>query len=189
PQMVVVNLYRAATVISRLSRKHLSVDGAVFVLHGWIANAGDEFARLSRAIVARDHEGRDKLLQQPLLQIVTQAVAIGIAMRWLNLLSARRRSNQKQCCGSKQKRSRRPHRHVLCLLKHCCHTERHSDLANDCTVTGDYPTLMPAAQRGRLAQLVRAPALQAGCRGFESLTAHHPFAPDRLRFERNQECR
>ena len=27
--------------------------------------------------------------------------------------------------------------------------------------------------RGRLAQLVRAPALQAGCRGFESLTAHH----------------
>ncbi len=26
---------------------------------------------------------------------------------------------------------------------------------------------------GRLAQLVRAPALQAGCRGFESLTAHH----------------
>ena len=28
------------------------------------------------------------------------------------------------------------------------------------------------AARGRLAQLVRAPALQAGCRGFESLTAH-----------------
>src|ERR1700761_8206549 len=27
---------------------------------------------------------------------------------------------------------------------------------------------------GRLAQLVRAPALQAGCRGFESLAAHHP---------------
>src|SRR5215472_17280292 len=26
---------------------------------------------------------------------------------------------------------------------------------------------------GRLAQLVRAPALQAGSRGFESLTAHH----------------
>ena len=26
--------------------------------------------------------------------------------------------------------------------------------------------------RGRLAQLVRAPALQAGCRGFKSLTAH-----------------
>ena len=25
---------------------------------------------------------------------------------------------------------------------------------------------------GRLAQLVRAPALHAGCRGFESLTAH-----------------
>ena len=31
-------------------------------------------------------------------------------------------------------------------------------------------------QVGRLAQLVRAPALQAGCRGFESLTAHQdPF--------------
>jgi hypothetical protein len=28
------------------------------------------------------------------------------------------------------------------------------------------------ARCGRLAQLVRAPALQAGCRGFESLTAH-----------------
>ncbi len=28
-------------------------------------------------------------------------------------------------------------------------------------------------ERGRLAQLVRAPALQAGSRGFESLTAHH----------------
>ena len=27
-------------------------------------------------------------------------------------------------------------------------------------------------RRGWLAQLVRAPALQAGCRGFESLTAH-----------------
>jgi hypothetical protein len=31
----------------------------------------------------------------------------------------------------------------------------------------------PSAVRGRLAQLVRAPALQAGSRGFESLTAHH----------------
>ena len=30
-----------------------------------------------------------------------------------------------------------------------------------------------AASRGRLAQLVRAPALQAGGLGFESLTAHH----------------
>ena len=29
---------------------------------------------------------------------------------------------------------------------------------------------------GRLAQLVRAPALQAGSRGFESLTAHHLLA-------------
>ena len=29
-----------------------------------------------------------------------------------------------------------------------------------------------AISSGRLAQLVRAPALQAGCRGFESLTAH-----------------
>ena len=29
------------------------------------------------------------------------------------------------------------------------------------------------AERGRIAQLVRAPALQAGCRGFESLSAHH----------------
>ena len=29
--------------------------------------------------------------------------------------------------------------------------------------------------RGRLAQLVRAPALQAGGLGFESLTAHHYF--------------
>ena len=28
------------------------------------------------------------------------------------------------------------------------------------------------SEKGRLAQLVRAPALQAGCRGFESLTAH-----------------
>ena len=30
-----------------------------------------------------------------------------------------------------------------------------------------------AAGSGWLAQLVRAPALHAGCRGFESLTAHH----------------
>ena len=30
-----------------------------------------------------------------------------------------------------------------------------------------------SSPRGRLAQLVRAPALQAGSRGFESLTAHH----------------
>src|SRR6202451_4075373 len=36
--------------------------------------------------------------------------------------------------------------------------------------TGDCP-----GSDGRLAQLVRAPALQAGCRGFESLTAHHSF--------------
>src|ERR1035438_8906940 len=33
--------------------------------------------------------------------------------------------------------------------------------------------------RGRLAQLVRAPALQAGSRGFESLTAHHTPFQDR----------
>ena len=32
--------------------------------------------------------------------------------------------------------------------------------------------VLPVAS-GRLAQLVRAPALQAGSRGFESLTAHH----------------
>ena len=31
------------------------------------------------------------------------------------------------------------------------------------------------ARSGRIAQLVRAPALQAGCRGFESLSAHHFF--------------
>jgi hypothetical protein len=31
---------------------------------------------------------------------------------------------------------------------------------------------LPLRLCGRLAQLVRAPALQAGCRGFESLTAH-----------------
>jgi hypothetical protein len=31
-----------------------------------------------------------------------------------------------------------------------------------------------ARRSGRLAQLVRAPALQAGSRGFESLTAHQP---------------
>ena len=36
-------------------------------------------------------------------------------------------------------------------------------------------TLSEVAWNGRLAQLVRAPALQAGCRGFESLTAHHLF--------------
>jgi hypothetical protein len=29
---------------------------------------------------------------------------------------------------------------------------------------------------GLLAQLVRAPALQAGCRGFESLTAHQTLS-------------
>src|SRR6185437_572904 len=34
------------------------------------------------------------------------------------------------------------------------------------------PRTQPSRPRGRLAQLVRAPALQAGCRGFESLTAH-----------------
>ena len=33
-------------------------------------------------------------------------------------------------------------------------------------------TLAKDPETGRLAQLVRAPALQAGCRGFESLTAH-----------------
>src|SRR5207245_9457463 len=34
---------------------------------------------------------------------------------------------------------------------------------------------------GRLAQLVRAPRLDRGCRGFESLTAHRPFTPCRIR--------
>ncbi len=38
------------------------------------------------------------------------------------------------------------------------------------------PLRYTPSSRGRLAQLVRAPALQAGCRGFKSLTAHHtPF--------------
>ena len=32
-------------------------------------------------------------------------------------------------------------------------------------------------QDGRLAQLVRAPRLHRGCRGFESLTAHHLLIP------------
>ena len=34
------------------------------------------------------------------------------------------------------------------------------------------PYTKAGPHNGRLAQLVRAPALQAGCRGFESLTAH-----------------
>ncbi len=34
---------------------------------------------------------------------------------------------------------------------------------------------------GRLAQLVRAPALQAGGRRFEPCTAHHPAIPQRGR--------
>jgi hypothetical protein len=34
---------------------------------------------------------------------------------------------------------------------------------------------------GRIAQLVRAPALQAGCRGFESLSAHHHFLENQLK--------
>ncbi len=33
-------------------------------------------------------------------------------------------------------------------------------------------SVLPSIPVGRLAQLVRAPALQAGCRGFESLAAH-----------------
>jgi hypothetical protein len=36
----------------------------------------------------------------------------------------------------------------------------------------------PPRQSGRLAQLVRAPALQAGCRGFESLTAHQDLVSE-----------
>ena len=39
-------------------------------------------------------------------------------------------------------------------------------------VAGDAVAVSPFP-KGRLAQLVRAPALQAGSRGFESLTAHH----------------
>src|SRR5260370_24467863 len=46
---------------------------------------------------------------------------------------------------------------------------------------------------GRLAQLVRAPALQAGGRRFEPCTAHHPCAPpfrgDLLQFVRTLPCR
>ena len=44
-----------------------------------------------------------------------------------------------------------------------------------------------AATRGRLAQLVRAPALQAGSPGFESLTAHH--ASDLLKLVFSQPSR
>ena len=40
--------------------------------------------------------------------------------------------------------------------------------------------LRHAQQAGRLAQLVRAPALQAGGRVFESRTAHHLFNNFRL---------
>ena len=39
-------------------------------------------------------------------------------------------------------------------------------------VEQSFATVSPPS--GRLAQLVRAPALQAGSPGFESLTAHHP---------------
>src|SRR6266702_1528927 len=45
-------------------------------------------------------------------------------------------------------------------------------------------TLAQRNRNGRLAQLVRAPALQAGCRGFESLTAHHPLVSGRPRKSR-----
>jgi hypothetical protein len=40
--------------------------------------------------------------------------------------------------------------------------------------------LVASRLSGRLAQLVRAPALQAGSRGFESLTAHHMKSRDIL---------
>ena len=51
------------------------------------------------------------------------------------------------------------------------------------------PTLSAEVKRvGRLAQLVRAPALQAGCRGFESLTAHHksPVRADFITWRRKR---
>jgi hypothetical protein len=43
------------------------------------------------------------------------------------------------------------------------------------------PSCLLDRHRGRLAQLVRAPALQAGCRGFKSLTAHQIYAVTSLR--------
>ena len=47
-----------------------------------------------------------------------------------------------------------------------------------------------AVDRGRLAQLVRAPALQAGSRGFESLTAHQDLkANERTPDETNEQGR
>src|SRR5439155_6177935 len=44
------------------------------------------------------------------------------------------------------------------------------------TETQNASTLVgPRSFGGRLAQLARAPALHAGCRRFESVTAHHPI--------------
>src|SRR5438309_10288233 len=59
-------------------------------------------------------------------------------------------------------------------------------LRKDCVraMTPIHLTLAHRIQNGRLAQLVRAPALQAGCRGFESLTAHHPLVSGRPRKSR-----
>jgi hypothetical protein len=53
-------------------------------------------------------------------------------------------------------------------------TNQLSDSTNTHTAKRPRWTCYHHYDRGRLAQLVRAPALQAGCRGFESLTAHHP---------------
>ena len=46
--------------------------------------------------------------------------------------------------------------------------------------------IIKLSKEGRLAQLVRAFALHAKCRGFESLIAHHPSL--KLRMAGRKEC-
>src|SRR6185312_1215293 len=113
PQMVVVNLHRSAIAASCLVRKYLSVNRAVLLFDRRLANARDKLARLLGAIMARDHEGGHELYEQPLLQIVSQAIAIRVSIGGRSL-SVSSPTKKQQCYAGQHTRSHGTHRHVGC---------------------------------------------------------------------------
>src|SRR6185312_2712211 len=95
PQMVVVDFGDRVFVSGRLGQKDLPVDGAVFALDCWCRNAGQKLCWQCGAIVEANVEGRQKLLEQALLESVVEAVVVGV---WGRLLAEGRGGAESDSC-------------------------------------------------------------------------------------------
>ena len=106
PQMIEMDLDLRLSIRSPLTRnkrgrKHLTVDGPVFLQRLGHRNSSSKLRRASSAIAAPNHELGKELNQQPLFQLIAQSIAIGISFDLRGLCRNRRTAQSRQDADEK----------------------------------------------------------------------------------------